>query len=343
MFTLFLLKVLVPMTIGFLLFWVVDQLFLKWYEKKPNNTFIKSIYKILPILVIVTIAALFRLRKYQLDFDFNWILVPITLLFFVIAVLDKLIFKERKSKGKGNEAPLIAWAYDFWPVLGLVLVVRSFLFEPYNIPSSSMRPSLLTGDFILVNKFAYGVRLPLTHTKILNTGTPERGDVAVFRYPEKPSIYYIKRIIGVPGDTITYQNGKLHINGKALKTEKNTTFRYDKPRDNAELTFATIFNETINGKTHLIRDLNGVSSEQSADFLQSQNPHTLPMNLVQQWTVTVPKGNYFTMGDNRDRSADSRFWGFVPENNLSGKATHVWMHKEPGLKIPSFSTARKIQ
>lgn len=268
-----------------------------------------------------------------MDFDFNLILVPVTLVFFFIWVLDKLVFKQRKTQGKGNENFVISWAYDFWPVLGLVLFVRSFIIEPYNIPSSSMVPTLYTGDFIVVKKYAYGIKLPLAHTKILDTGTPERGDVTVFRYPEQPSIYFIKRMIGLPGDTISFNDNQLTINGKVVATAEQPQADLD--------AFSTVFTETLDNKTHLIRDLDGVWSSESALFLRNNNPNVF--NTGKQWQIKVPQGQYFVMGDNRDESADSRWWGFVPDKNLSGKAVYVWMHKKPGLHLPSFSQARAIQ
>ena len=149
-----------------------------------------------------------------MDFDFNLILVPATLFFVAVWLLDKFVLKQRQTKGKGNENFIITWAYDFWPVLAVVLVLRSFLYEPFNIPSDSMVPTLETGDFILVNKFDYGVKLPIVNTKILDTGSPERGDVVVFRYPPQPTISYIKRVIGLPGDHIVYDHGQLTINGE---------------------------------------------------------------------------------------------------------------------------------
>lgn len=270
-----------------------------------------------------------------MDFDFNLILVPVTLIFFVIWLLDKLVFKQRKTNGKGNESTLVSWAYDFWPVLAVVLFVRSFLYEPYNIPSSSMKPSLYTGDFILVKKYAYGVRLPLVHSKVLDTGSPKHGDVAVFRYPDEPEISYIKRIVGLPGDTLTFENGDLSINGKVQSKLQNSDITTD--------TFSTIYNETLGESTHLMRDMNGVEAAANAPFITQENPAYAAKSPLESWKITVPEGNYFVMGDNRDESADSRFWGFVPEKNLSGKATYVWMHKKPGLHLPSFSNARKIQ
>ena len=154
-----------------------------------------------------------------MDFDFNLILVPLTIGLGIIWLLDKLTLKQRKTRGRGQESLLVRWAYDFFPVLAVVLIVRSFLIEPFNIPSSSMVPTLYTGDFIAVNKYAYGVRLPLTYNKVLDTGAPEHGDVAVFRYPENPSIYYIKRVIGLPGDTVSYNQGTLAINDTPVPTK----------------------------------------------------------------------------------------------------------------------------
>lgn len=293
-----------------------------------------------------------------MDFDFNLILVPITIGLGVIWLLDKLTLKQRKTRGRGEESLLVRWAYDFFPVLAVVLIVRSFLIEPFNIPSSSMVPTLYTGDFIAVNKYAYGVRLPLTYNKVLDTGEPEHGDVAVFRYPENPSIYYIKRVIGLPGDTVSYNQGTLSINDVPVET---------KPIDfaaNAELTsqlylpgqagpgqvlteesaatmgqqeedVAQYFQETQGDNTHLVRYLNGMNSAQYAPFLQQQAPEVIDSEGT-EWRINVPEGHYFVMGDNRDRSADGRFWGFVPDENLAGKAVYIWMHKPPGLNLPTF-------
>lgn len=257
---------------------------------------------------------------------------------------------------------LVRWAYEFLPILAFLVTVRSFIVEPFNIPSSSMVPSLYTGDFILVNKSAYGVRLPIVHTKILNTGSPKNGDVVVFRYPENPKRYYIKRVIGISGDTVRYDNGTLSINGKVVDT-KTTDYKMN------ETFIASLYPKVINGQTlspeeqiglgqleesgasyrteHLgehtytVRYTEGATSNQIASFLQANSP-TLAESRGQIWEITVPEGNYFVMGDNRERSEDSRFWGFVPESHLAGKATYIWMHKEAGLKIPSFSRAGKI-
>lgn len=278
-----------------------------------------------------------------MDFDFNLILVPATLIFFGLWLLDKFVFKQRETKGKGNENFIITWAYDFWPVLAVVLVLRSFFFEPFNIPSDSMVPTLETGDYILVNKYQYGVRLPITNTKILDIGEPQRGDVAVFRYPENPKISYIKRIIGLPGDHIEFDQGQLIINGKKVS---QVTTEFSREKDILDTPKSIYYTETIGEHQHLVRILEGQNTlvgafnyaqkKEDLPFVARDNDRFVKSN-GQSWEVTVPKGQYFAMGDNRDQSADSRFWGFVPEENLTGHAIYVWMHKEPGLNFPSFS------
>ena len=294
-----------------------------------------------------------------MDFDFNLILVPLTLGLGLIWLLDKLTFKQRKTRGRGQESTAIRWAYDFFPVLAVVLIVRSFLLEPFNIPSSSMVPTLYTGDFIAVNKYAYGVRLPLTYNKVLDTGSPEHGDVMVFRFPDNPSIYYIKRVIGLPGDTVSYDQGQIAINNVPVDTQP-VSFEA-----NPELTSqlygageiapgqmlseseaaqlgqeeevrAQYLQETQGEHQHLVRYLTGMNSSQYAPFLQQVSPEVVSSEGT-KWEVTVPEGEYFVMGDNRDRSADGRFWGFVPDENLAGKAVYIWMHKPPGLSLPTFA------
>lgn len=344
-----------------------------------------------------------------MDFDFNWILVPATLIFFGIWLLDKLVFKQyrqlkdkkqlavqadqtiqteqlhfeqikakypqltltdtvsnpdepaevtqardRLSQAKGDAVrahatydahkinPLVNWAYDFWPVLAVVLVVRSFLFEPFNIPSESMNPTLETGDFILVNKFAFGVRLPLLNTKILDTGEPEHGDVAVFRYPVDPSISYIKRIIGLPGDTIAFQNGELFINGEKQIWQAgnavNLPVNYLDESGQQQKMIVDAQQWVVNIASHrfITQYIKPEQSDALAQQFIAEYQQKAPLSLQQNWQVTVPEGQYFAMGDNRDQSADSRYWGLVPEANLTGKATYVWMHKAPGLHLPSF-------
>lgn len=270
-----------------------------------------------------------------MDFDFNLILVPVTVLFFGLWLLDRLVLKQRVSRGKGQESLLIRWAYDFWPILAVVLVIRSFLVEPFNIPSESMVPTLQTGDFILVNKYAYGVRLPLLYHKIVDSGRPQRGEVVVFRYPQKPSINYIKRLVGLPGDTVVYHQGALTINGRPVG-------RVPQPQL-GDQSYESFYREQLGAHAHLIRELNGVNSASQAPFVNTYNNGEFMGRAGQDWSIQVPAGHYFVMGDNRDQSADSRWWGFVPDDNLSGRAFYVWMHKEPGLKLPSFARAGRIE
>lgn len=300
-----------------------------------------------------------------MDFDFNLILVPLTLALAAIWLLDKLVLKQRRQRGRGKESALVRLAYDFFPILAVVLIVRSFLIEPFNIPSSSMVPTLYTGDFIAVNKFAYGLRLPLTYNKIMDTGTPEHGDVMVFRFPENPNIYYIKRVIGLPGDTVSYNNGVLSINGEEVSTQPATyeansvligqLFPSGKTETGEVITpeqaeamgredeaHASYYQEVQGEHSHLARYIEGVNSAQYAPFLQATSPEVVTSQ-GEQWSIKVPESQYFVMGDNRDHSADGRFWGFVPDKNLAGKAVYIWMHKEPGIKIPSFSRNGSIE
>lgn len=263
---------------------------------------------------------------------------------------------------KPNEFFLVRWAYEYLPILLVIILVRSFVVEPFNIPSSSMVPTLYTGDFIVVNKASYGLRLPITHTKILNTGEPKHGDVVVFRYPENPKRYYIKRMIGLPGDTVAFSNDTLTVNGQKIDTKKHD---YQMPDElNAKLLpqvindqhlsdvermtysqeeekHARYYTETHGEHVYQVRYLGDLNSAQDAPFLQKNSPMLMETGGA-SWQITVPQGQYFVMGDNRDRSEDGRFWGFVPEANLAGKATYIWMHKDAGLKLPSFGRVGAI-
>ena len=295
-----------------------------------------------------------------MDFDFHLILVPVTLILGAIWLLDKLVLKQKQSKGLEKSTAPVRWAYDFFPILAIVLVVRSFLIEPFNIPSSSMVPTLYTGDFIAVNKYAYGIRLPLVNTKVLDLGAPQHGDVVVFRFPLNPKQYYIKRVIGVGGDTVSFNNGQLSVNGKAIATTpanftpdpKMTAQLYPPGKtetgevvtaeqaaqlgNQEELSAKYVQESPSSNHQHLVRYLGDKNWYQYASFLQQASPQ-LMASQGQQWQLTVPKGHYFVMGDNRDRSADGRFWGFVPDENLAGKAVYVWTHKASGLSLPTFN------
>ncbi|MDT8283395.1 MAG: signal peptidase I [Gammaproteobacteria bacterium] len=202
---------------------------------------------------------------------------------------------------KAKEPVIVEYSKSFFPVLLIVFLLRGFIVEPFRIPSGSMLPSLYIGDFILVNKFAYGIRIPVLNKKIVELSEPERGDVVVFRYPRDPNLDYIKRIIGLPGDHIAYYNKVLYVNGKPIA--RDFAGQYKGPGQ----TFANEYIEKMDGVDHSI-------------LLLPARPNNL------QGEYIVPEDSYFAMGDNRDNSNDSRVWGPVPEENLVGKAFMIWMH-----------------
>ncbi len=234
----------------------------------------------------------------------------------------------------GYFAEFVAFSNSLLPVFLVVLVVRSFLFEPFTIPSGSMIPTLQVHDFVLVNKFSYGVRLPVTNTVILNTGLPERGEVMVFRYPEDPSKNYIKRVIGVPGDKVEIRGLQLYINDQLVEQtqvgEKMSlepcVYRRGSTTVQAERPVKTwSFVENLNNHPHLMQRRTCQTGEQA------------PAIATDHLTITVPEDSYFVMGDNRDNSLDSRVWGFVPAANIVGRASVIWMHWEGFTSLPSFS------
>jgi signal peptidase I len=214
----------------------------------------------------------------------------------------------------------VEYSGSFFPVIALVFVLRSFLFEPFKIPSSSMVPTLLVGDLILVNKFDYGIRLPVINKKIIQVGNPQRGDVMVFKYPKDPSQDYIKRVIGVPGDKITYENKRLTVNGQPVEYSQ-----MDDYLDDERPVYHKQFLEKLPNAPHRILNMDGartINLSAVEDFPHHENC----TYYYERFTCIVPEGNYFMMGDNRDNSADSRYWGFVPDKNIVGKAVFVWMN-----------------
>lgn len=223
----------------------------------------------------------------------------------------------------------IEYSGSFFPVIALVFFLRSFLYEPFKIPSSSMVPTLMVGDLILVNKFAYGIRLPIIDKKIIEVGQPQRGDVMVFRYPENPSLDYIKRVIGVPGDKITYKNKRLEVNGKEMSYQSLPDYL-----DEERLSYSKQLQEDLDGVRHkiLLNDNKPAYVEYPHDFPGRE----LCSYDAEGFTCTVPAGKYFMMGDNRDNSEDSRYWGFVPDRNIVGKAFFVWMNFGNLKRIGSF-------
>jgi signal peptidase I len=221
------------------------------------------------------------------------------------------------------------WTAGLFPVILVVFLLRSFLFEPFKIPSGSMVPTLLIGDLILVNKYHYGVRLPVINKKIIPLNDPQRGDVMVFRYPANPSIDYIKRVVGVPGDEIAYLNQKLYLNGKLAETQALPEF-YD---DDSTRYFKQ-YTEKLGSVDHQI-----LVDVQRPSYIRPTDPFPFKENCsysAEGVTCKVPAGHYFMMGDNRDNSEDSRFWGFVPDQNIVGKAFFVWMNFGNLRRIGSF-------
>ncbi len=246
-----------------------------------------------------------------MNFDFSLLLVIATLVTGAIWAIDSLLFAPKRraagevdeETGEVKEPWLVEFAHFLFPVVLVVLVLRGFIAEPFRIPSGSMLPTLEVGDFILVSKFSYGIRLPVTQTKIIDLGGPERGDVIVFKYPENPKIDYIKRVVGVPGDKVAYYNKKLFIN--------------DQP---AELVLKGIYKPGFPNSKRYHEDLLGVEHD---ILLNSMYP-------AGDFVINVPENKYFVMGDNRDNSRDSRYWGFVPDENLVGKAFMIWMNWDLG-------------
>jgi len=255
--------------------------------------------------------------------DFSFYLFVAVVFTGVVWLLDKWVLAPRRNQviqesteahqgvkisRKGKEPIIVEYSKSFFPVLLIVFLLRGFVIEPFRIPSGSMLPSLYIGDFILVNKFAYGIKLPVVNTTILKRDGPERGDVIVFRYPRDESLDYIKRVIGLPGDHIAYYNKVLYINGQPI----SRTFidKYNGPGQ----TFANEYIENLQGVQHEM-------------LLLPARPNNL------QGEYIVPEGTFFVMGDNRDNSNDSRVWGPVPESNLIGKAFMIWMHFSDELHL----------
>ena len=233
--------------------------------------------------------------------NFPALLVIFVLITGFIWLLDSLFWAPKRGKEQ-KEPVIVDYARSFFPIILVVLLVRSFVAEPFRIPSSSMLPTLHVGDFILVNKFSYGLRLPVLNNKVIAIGEPERGDVVVFRYPENPKVDYIKRVIGLPGDRVGYFNKTITINGKEIAQD-------------------------VRQKGESLSGLTPASSELRYEHLGDKGHDILfdPRRKSVEGEVIVPEGEYFVMGDNRDNSRDSRYWGFLPEQNLVGKAFFIWM------------------
>jgi len=240
------------------------------------------------------------------------ILLILTLLTFgslLVWLFYKFFMAKRFKQTKKKEPMLVDYARSLFPIFLIVLLIRSFIIQPFRVPTGSLEPTIMPGDFVAVSQFAYGLRLPVLHTKIVNIGEPKLGDIVVFRYPVNPKIDFIKRVIGVPGDHVVYKNKVLYINGKEMKQTLVKRGEDVEPGNNIP---SKVMMENLNGVKHeiLIHDRGG----EMANF-----------------DFTVPKGYYFMMGDNRDNSADSRVWGLVPEKNIIGKAFIIWFSWNGGV------------
>lgn len=231
--------------------------------------------------------------------NFQLVLLVLSAVTGAIALIDMLFFK--KNRALAMQPPrLVTFSRSYFPVFFFVLILRSFLLEPFRIPSGSLEPTLKVGDFVVVNKFSYGIRLPVWDKKIIPVANPRVGDVAVFRWPSNPELDYIKRVIGVPGDKIGYHNKVLTLNGKVMP---QTFVEYT--TDESSGAAVAEYREVLNGVSHAI--------------------YVRPSVAAVDFDISVPEGSYFMMGDNRDDSADSRYWGFVADEYLRGKAFLVWM------------------
>ncbi len=242
-----------------------------------------------------------------------------------IWLADRFLFRKKRSPGAA-EPEIVDYARSFFPVILIVFLLRSFLVEPFKIPTGSMIPTLLVGDFILVNKFAYGIRLPVLGKKVVEVNNPQRGDVMVFRYPENPSVNYIKRVVGVPGDVIEYRGKQLFVNGAEQQQQHEGQYNYMDDREPFPVFVHTErYSESLNGHSHpvLIRpEWPTVRLDEVGDFPNREDCSYTETSV----RCTVPAGNYFMMGDNRDNSRDSRYWGFVPDKLIVGKAFAIWMN-----------------
>lgn len=262
--------------------------------------------------------------------NFALILFILLLVSGAIWATDAFILRKRRAVN-AKDPWWVEYGASFFPVILAVFVLRSFVAEPFKIPSGSMIPTLLVGDFILVNKYTYGIRLPVINKKIIDINSPRRGDVMVFRYPEDPSQDYIKRVVGIPGDKVAYQNKRLTINGQALNVKQTEDYLHPE-----RIHYSQQHVEKLGEVEH-----RALTDEDAPSFIHAAAQFPYRENCLYNNAgviCTVPAGHYFMMGDNRDNSRDSRVWGFVPEENIVGKAFFIWFNfSNPMQRIGSFS------
>jgi signal peptidase I len=304
-----------------------------------DGTFMTLLYSALPVLIIAAVLRLLLAER----LDFSAVLLAITVLTGVVWACDARLFRPRReaaARAAGRdpaqvpEPGTVDYARSFFPVALVVLVLRSFIFEPFRIPSDSMMPTLLDGDFIVVNKYAYGLRLPVINKKVVGVGEPRRGDVVVFRWPMDPSTNFIKRLVGLPGDHVEVRDNHIYVNGQPIESQPDKQ-RYS---DGCYVNFALV-HERLGAHDHeamfcpVAIDRQPVLPGCNRRGLRGYvcgDEDAPGSGKVPPFDGVVPPGHYLMMGDNRDNSDDGRSWGWVPEENLVGKATRIWFNWDWG-------------
>jgi signal peptidase I len=284
-------------------------------RKGPRSESVKGILEIAwPVLFIAVMGLLLKFT------DFAAVLLIAAVATGTIWLVDRKALAPRRAEGEA-EPIVVDMARAFFPVIVVVFLIRSFWVEPFKIPSGSMKPTLLVGDFILVNKYTYGIRLPVLNRKVVEVGEVKRGDVVVFRFPADPSVDYIKRVVGLPGDKVEYKGKLLAINGRPVPVQAAGHYT------DGELNYVRLptFTEKLGERTHTMMVVPPEPTVNLAQVKQFPYRENCEYN-DDGFTCTVPPGHYFMMGDNRDQSADSRYWGFVPDDHIKGRAFLVWMN-----------------
>jgi signal peptidase I len=323
-------------------------------------------YSLLPVLAIAVIVRMISAES----LDFSLVLLVLSVATGLVWALDALFFRKDREAALAKIAPkdtavpepgTVDYARSFFPVAFIVLLVRAFIFEPFRIPSDSMMPTLLDGDFIVVNKYAYGLRWPVANKKFLGTGTPQRGDVVVFRHPPHPEVNYIKRLVGLPGDRVEVHDDHLVINGETIALEGNGKFN-DGCYANVGLATEKLGEHTHQvlhcrspDRLHPPAELSYLGlqpppmacnrkklAEGGGGYVCIETPPESGADLNDHVFEVVPAGKYLMIGDNRDNSEDSRFWGLVPEENLVGKATRIWFNFDSQRPLPQVVNWRRI-
>ncbi|HTP39779.1 MAG TPA: signal peptidase I [Steroidobacteraceae bacterium] len=309
---------------------------------EPDPAWVQGLYLAVPVLLL---AAVWRLITSE-RLDFSLVLVAVVVVSALVLAVDRWVLAPRRVRPAPTDPsapaaePLpepvtVDYARSFLPVALIVLLVRGFIFEPFRIPSDSMMPTLLQGDFLVVNKFAYGLRLPVLGTKLLDTGTPQRGDVVVFRYPPDPAINYIKRLVGLPGDHVKVIHDQLIINGTPIPLVQDAA-RYDDGCYHNMRRSTEVLGTHTHGVLSCLTDdglvgpatpatCNRRNLDHSYQCIEPDSPGLIDRNDTLE-EIVVPAGQYLMIGDNRDNSADGRYFGFVPENDLIGRATRIWLN-----------------